>query len=125
MVSIADVGLISGGAMAAFEEAQYRARIDKVKRRMEAAGIDVLLASHPANMNYLSGYDGWSYYVHQLVALALAADRPVWIGREMDIAGAKATVWMDHARIHGYPDECVDSSDQHPMTFIAGVLKDL
>lgn len=27
--------------------------------------LDVLSCADPANMNYLSGYDGWSFYGHQ------------------------------------------------------------
>jgi hypothetical protein len=28
---------------------------------MEAAGIELLLVVDPSNMNYLTGYDGWSF----------------------------------------------------------------
>ena len=49
--------------MPAFEAAEYRERQAKTKARMAAEGVDVLLASDPANMCYLSGYDGWSFYV--------------------------------------------------------------
>ena len=104
---------------------EYRRRIAATKERMAAAGIDVLIASHPANMNYLSGYDGWSYYVHQLVALALDDEDPVWIGREMDAAGARLTVFMDESRIHHYPDEYVDASGRHCMQRVAEILASL
>ena len=77
-----------------FDRSEYLDRIERVKMRMREHGIDVLLASHPANMNYLTGYDGWSYYVHQLVALSLDAEEPVWIGREMDAAGARLTAFI-------------------------------
>ena len=108
-----------------FAPEEYRRRIAATRERMAAAGIDVLLASHPANMNYLSGYDGWSYYVHQLVALALDGGDPVWIGREMDAAGARLTVFMDESRIHSYPDEYVDARDRHCMHRVAGILASL
>ena len=85
--------------MAVFPREEYRRRIAAVQERMAAAGIDVLLASHPANMNYLSGYDGWSFYVHQLVALSLHDDEPIWAGREMDAAGARLTVFMGESQL--------------------------
>ena len=108
-----------------FAVEEYRRRIAATKQRMREAGIDVLLASHPANMNYLSGYNGWSFYVHQLVALALDAEDPVWIGREMDAAGARLTVFMDEERIHSYPDEYVDARGRHCMHRVAEVLASL
>ena len=49
--------------MLLFERSEYLERIAAVKRRMDAAGIDVLLISDPCNMNYLTGYDATSYYV--------------------------------------------------------------
>ena len=111
--------------MPVFALDEYRRRIAATRERMAAAGIDVLLASHPANMNYLCGYDGWSYYVHQLVALALDGGDPVWIGREMDAAGARLTVFMDESRIHAYPDEYVDARDRHCMHRVAEILASL
>ena len=47
-----------------FERAEFLERLDKTKRSMEKSGIEVLLATNPANMNYLCGYDGWSFYTH-------------------------------------------------------------
>jgi ectoine hydrolase len=105
--------------MTVFQRAEYTGRIERVKQRMAAAGIDVLLCTDPANMNYLSGYDGWSFYVHQLIALALDDDEPVWIGRQMDAAGAKLTTFLRHENICGYPDDYVDSPQRHPMAFVA------
>src|SRR5215210_829966 len=68
-------------AVLPFQRPEYLQRIANVKRRMDAAGTDVLLISDPCNMNYLTGYDATSYYVHQMVALALEAEEPLWIGR--------------------------------------------
>ena len=110
--------------MSAFERAEYLRRIECVKTSMREAGIDVLLASHPANMNYLTGYDGWSYYVHQLVALSLDAEEPVWIGREMDAAGARLTAFLRAENLCPYTDEYVDARDKHCMHHVAAVLAD-
>ena len=43
--------------MTLFETGEYITRIEKTKDRMAEAGIDVLVVSDPANMNYLTGYD--------------------------------------------------------------------
>ena len=109
--------------MPAFEAAEYRERQAKTKARMAAEGVDVLLATDPANMCYLSGYDGWSFYVHQLLVVALDADAPIWIGRGMDAGAAKVTTYLAHDEILGYPDDYVQSTEKHPMDYVAGVLE--
>ena len=111
--------------MPVFETSEYLERIARVKQRMSEAGIDVLLASHPSSMNYLTGYDGWSYYVHQLVAMSLDAQEPVWIGREMDAVGARLTTFIGDDRIRPYTDDYVDATDRHCMHHVAEVLADL
>ncbi|MGH6953810.1 MAG: M24 family metallopeptidase [Alphaproteobacteria bacterium] len=109
--------------MRPFERSEHLARVAKTRARMEREGIEVLIATDPANMNYLSGYDGWSFYVHQLVMLALDADEPVWIGRAQDASGAKFTTYLGAENIVGYPDHYVQSAVRHPMDFVADVIK--
>lgn len=106
-----------------FEKSEYLERIRKTKKSMADQGVDVLLATNPANMNYLTGYDGWSFYVHQLVVLALDSDEPVWIGRGMDANAAKVTTFLDHDNILGYPDDYVQTPVKHPMGYVADFLK--
>jgi len=88
-------------------------------------GIEVLLITDPANMNYLSGYDGWSFYVVQMVVLIIDEDQPLWIGREMDANGAKATTWLYKENIISYSDDYVDSKEKHPMEFVASMLRQI
>jgi Xaa-Pro dipeptidase len=106
-----------------FKKSEYLERIGKTKKSMADQGIDVLLATNPANMNYLTGYDGWSFYVHQLVVLALDSDEPVWIGRGMDANAAKVTTFLNHDNILGYPDDYVQTPVKHPMDYAADFLK--
>ncbi len=109
--------------MMAFDRHEYQDRIDRTKAAMSRHGIDVLLCSDPANMNYLTGYDGWSFYVHQMVVLGLEAAEPIWIGRAMDAAGARLTTYLDRSDIVPYPEDYIDAPDRHPMVFAARVLK--
>ncbi len=109
--------------MPVFEKTEYLARIAKVKASMAEKGIDTLIATHPANMNYLTGYDGWSFYVHQCVVVAIDAEEPIWIGRGVDEAGAWLTTFLDRENVHAYADDYVDSTDKHCMHFVADVLK--
>ena len=110
--------------MLPFERAEYLERIANVKRRMDAAGIDVLLISDPCNMNYLTGYDATSYYVHQMVALALDAEEPLWIGRQMDVACARFTTFLQGENLRGYPESYIGVPDRHAMEFVALELKE-
>jgi len=109
--------------MALFTHAEYRARLEKTKQRMAAAEIEVLIVADPANMNYLTGYDGWSFYVPQVVIVALDAAEPVWIGRGMDANGARQTTYLQEANICGYSDDHVQSEVKHPMNFVADEIR--
>ena len=108
--------------MRPFPPHEYQQRIDKTKASMSERGIDVLLSTNPANMGYLTGYDGWSFYVHQLIVLSQDAAQPLWIGRGMDANAAKVTTHLDHDNIIGYPDDYVQSSSKHPMNFVTDLL---
>ncbi len=106
-----------------FDRSEYLARIAAVKHRMEAAGIDLLLVSDPCNMNYLTGYDATSYYVHQMAALALAAEEPLWIGRAMDVACARFTTFLNLENLFGYPESYIGVPDRHAMEHVASAVK--
>ncbi len=93
--------------MALFQTEEYLERIDNTQKRMTEKGVDVLIVSDPANMNYLTGYDGWSFYVPQAVVVSLNQEQPIWIGRGMDANGAQHTLF--------YPR--ITSSDIRTITF--------
>ena len=48
-----------------FSREEYAARLAKTRAAMARQGIDLLWVSDPSNMAWLTGYDGWSFYVHQ------------------------------------------------------------
>lgn len=106
-----------------FSREEYEARLAKTRAAMEARGIDLLLLTDPSNMHWLTGYDGWSFYVHQGVLVRPDED-PIWFGRGQDANGALRTVWMRPERIIGYPDEYVQSPERHPMDYLAGIVRD-
>ena len=109
-----------------FDEAEYERRVTQTKDRLREEDLDAIVVADPANMNYLTGYDGWSFYVHQAVVVTPERDEPVWIGREMDANGARATTHLSEDSIRAYSDDHVHSPyDLHPMDYVAGVLEDL
>ncbi len=104
-----------------FDRSEYDTRIAKSRSEMSARGIDLLIVSDPSNMHWLTGYDGWSFYVHQCVLLALDGE-PVWYGRQMDANGALRTAFMQPDNIQGYPDHFVQSNERHPMDHLSGLI---
>lgn len=106
-----------------FSREEYVARIKKARAAMESRGIELLICSDPSNMAWLTGYDGWSFYVHQCVLLALDGD-PVWFGRGQDANGAKRTCFMAEDDIIGYPDHYVQSEVRHPMDYLSARIAD-
>ena len=107
-----------------FSLEEFQKRITKTRKKMISTGLNTLIISDPSNMNWLTGYDGWSFYVHQAVILSLNGD-PVWWGRGMDANGAKRTVFMESKNIHGYEDTYVQNPEKHPMSDLARLIKDL
>ena len=106
-----------------FSREEYAQRLAKTRAAMEAAGIELLIAVDPSNMAWLTGYDGWSFYVHQAVLLGLEGE-PIWWGRMQDANGARRTVFMAEENIVGYPDHYVQSTERHPMDHLAALIRD-
>ncbi|CAM5761793.1 ectoine hydrolase DoeA [Labrys miyagiensis] len=105
-----------------FTHEEYGQRLVKTQAAMEKVGLDLLIVSDPSNMHWLTGYDGWSFYVHQCVVVP-GEGEPVWFGRGQDANGAKRTAWLSHDNIVGYPDHYVQSTERHPMDYLSGVIE--
>lgn len=101
-----------------FDRDEYARRIAKTRLSMQSKGVELIIVSDPSNMAWLTGYDGWSFYVHQCVLLGLEGE-PVWYGRGQDANGAKLTVFMSHDNIIGYPDHYVQSTERHAMDYLS------
>lgn len=111
--------------MLPFDKTEYQDRVKKVKASMEDQGIEVLLITDPANMNYVSGYDAMSYYVPQGVIVAIDLDEPVCIVRLQDLYCATKTTWMSAENIIPYPDKYLwEPKKLHVMDFIGDFLKE-
>ena len=101
-----------------FSREEYAQRLAKVRAAMAERGITTLIVHDPSNMAWLTGYDGWSFYVHQCVIVGPEGE-PVWYGRGQDANGAKRTVFMQPSNIIGYPDHYVQSTERHPMDYLS------
>lgn len=106
-----------------FSREEFAQRLAKTRQTMEAKGVDVLICSDPSNMAWLTGYDGWSFYVHQAVIVPPEGE-PLWFGRPQDVNGARLTSYLDLASMFSYPDNYVQNPDVHPYQVLARVLAD-
>ena len=50
-----------------FTKDEYKTRLKKVQKSMQEKSIELLISQDTANMNYLTGYDAWSFYYAQCV----------------------------------------------------------
>ncbi|VVT09242.1 Ectoine hydrolase [Roseovarius sp. EC-HK134] len=105
-----------------FSAQEYQRRLDKTRIAMARLDLDALFVTDPSNQHWLTGYDGWSFYVHQGVLVFPEAD-PIWWGRNQDANGGVRTVWMTDDRVIGYADNYVQSTERHPMQDLAERLK--
>ena len=90
---------------------------------MNASNVDALIVYDPANMFWLTGYDGWSFYVHQCVVISTDGGL-FWYGRGIDAKGAELTTDLELKNIISYPDDYVMTPEKHPMEHLAGILKE-
>ena len=107
-----------------FSQAEYDRRLALTRKAMEAAGIDLLFVTDPSNQNWLTAYDGWSFYVHQGVLVPMDG-APIWWGRHMDMMGGHRTCWMEDGNILGYGDHYIQSTLRHPMQDLAARIREM
>ncbi len=105
-----------------FTPQDFSARLARIRAGMEASEIDTLIITDPSNMCWATGYDGWSFYVHQAVIVG-PDGAPIWWGRGIDAAGARRTIiGAPDEAIRAYDDSYVQSDDKHPMETLAALL---
>ncbi|OWO89560.1 hydrolase [Rhizobium esperanzae] len=107
-----------------FTRTEFGARLASVKREMVSRGIDLLLVSEPPNLNYLTGYDAYSFYTPQLAIVALDRPEPVFITRFMDSVSAKMTTYLADDNIRSFPDAYVNSPTHSAYTYMADIVKE-
>ena len=77
-----------------FSQSEFDLRLNKIRSSMSSKGLDIIIITDPSNMNYITGYDGWSFYVPQGVIISLDHDEPIWFGRMQDSKGAIVTTFL-------------------------------
>ena len=106
-----------------FEKKEYVERLNKVKKEMQIRGIDLLISSDPANMNYLTGYDAWSFYYAQCVLVHINEDEPVCFLRDQDAGGAYIKTYLKDKNIIKYPEKYIHTPPSHPYEHLVEIIK--
>ena len=106
-----------------FSKIEYNARAHRVREAMKHQNLDALIIGNPDNINWLTGYDAWSFYTPQLMLIDLNEDGLFWFGREMDAGAAKFTTYLTEQQIIGYPEEFVQTPLTHPSCYISNWIK--
>lgn len=90
---------------------------------MAKHGFDLIVAQDPANMNWLTGFDAWSFYVPQAVLVHLEETHPVWFGRAQDAACARVTTDLPGENIVPFSEPKVQHPVDHPFDELAELIK--
>ncbi|MEP5170811.1 MAG: M24 family metallopeptidase [Shimia thalassica] len=106
-----------------FTKAEYDDRLARTRNAMSQQGIETLIVTDPSNMAWLTGYDGWSFYVPQAVILH-SSGSPLWWGRTQDKPGAAQTSWLDPSNLFDWPEEHVQHPVHHPYDSLVTLLRE-
>ena len=106
-----------------FEKQEYKDRLKKVKINMQKKGIDLLISHDPANMNYLTGYDAWSFYYAQCVLVHVNEDEPICFVRAQDGGGAYIKTYLKDKNIIEYDEKYIHTWPLHPYQYLVEIIK--
>ncbi len=101
-----------------FTPSEFAERLSKTRAAMDLRGIDAMIVTDPSNMNWLTGYDGWSFYVHQAVIVTMTGEPLIWV-RTQDMPGAYQTAWIARENVLTYPEADVQAPPRHPYDTLA------
>ena len=110
------------GYRKAFQPSEFEARLSDVKQRMTAAAFDLLICQDPANMGWLTGFDGWSFYTPQAVVVHLEESWPIWFGRAQDAKSAHITTDLPAGNIIGFSEPLVHHATKHPFDELCDLI---
>jgi ectoine hydrolase len=111
--------------MSAFEQTEYRERVQRVSAAMHERGVDTLVILAEANIFYLTGYEGFSDYVPQAAVLRAGDQDATLILREMDLHCAYPTVYLGQAKIECYPENLIGTPERSPWEVIGARVKEI
>ena len=106
-----------------FSKNEYKDRLKKVQQSMQEKGIELLISQDTANINYLTGYDAWSFYYAQCVIVHINADEPICFVRAQDAGGAFIKTYLKKENIIIYDEKYIHTWPLHPYDALVHLIK--
>ena len=106
-----------------FTVKEYKNRLKKVQSEMQKKGIELLISQDTANINYLTGYDAWSFYYSQCVIVHVNSDEPLCFVRAQDAGGAFITTYLKKENIIIYDEKYIHTWPTHPYDALVDLIK--
>ena len=97
--------------------------LKKVQSSMQKKGIELLISQDTANINYLTGYDAWSFYYAQCVIVHINSDEPICFIRAQDAGGAFIKTYLKKENIVIYDEKYIHTWPSHPYDALVDLLK--
>ena len=107
-----------------FTKEEYKQRLKKVQNSMQKKGIELLISQDTSNMNYLTGYDAWSFYYAQCVIIHVNADEPICFVRAQDAGGAYIKTYLKNENIVVYEEKYIHTWPLHPYDRLVELIKE-
>ena len=106
-----------------FTVKEYKNRLKKVQSEMQKKGIELLISQDTANINYLTGYDAWSFYYSQCVIVHVNSDEPLCFVRAQDAGGAFITTYLKKENIIIYDEKYIHTWPTHPYDALVDLIR--
>ncbi len=107
-----------------FTQDEYKERLRKTKQSMQQKGIELLISQDTNNMNYLTGYDAWSFYYSQCVLVHVDLDEPICFVRAQDAGGAYIKTYLKRENIIVYKEKYIHTWPMHPYDALINFIKE-
>jgi Xaa-Pro dipeptidase len=101
------------GSESAFPKSEYDARMARAREALAAAGIDVLVATGPENIFYLTGQQTPGYYTFQALVLPVDGE-PIFVLRQLEYFNFIANTLISKTEVYQDGDE--------PVSFLIDVI---
>tara|TARA_B100000131_G_scaffold308426_1_gene337754 strand:+ start:1720 stop:2886 length:1167 start_codon:yes stop_codon:yes gene_type:complete len=106
-----------------FTKEEYKQRLKKVQASMQEKGIELLISQDTNNMNYLTGYDAWSFYYSQCAIVHVNAEEPLCFVRAQDAGGAYIKTYLKRENIIVYEEKYIHTWPMHPYDPLIELIK--
>ena len=106
-----------------FTKEEYKKRLQKVQTSMQEKGIELLISQDTNNINYLTGYDAWSFYYSQCVIVHVNAEEPLCFVRAQDAGGAYIKTYLKRENIIVYEEKYIHTWPMHPYDPLIELIK--